>query len=138
VSLNQAQRNALASNLEQLERSLDEIERLLDSPPAGVTYIIGVDFELTTVQQIREKCCDIRGQIAEIAAAFDVPRRRLNARRVIVADLSVAWADLQDLRPPKLRRYGTVDPSLAETLSPRLERLINLVSAIQDLASRGE
>jgi hypothetical protein len=138
MSLNQPQRNALAANLEQLERSLDEFERLLDSPPAGVTYVIEVDFAPATVQQIHEKCRDLRGQIAEIAAAFDVPRRRVNVRRVIAADLTLAWVNLQDLRPSRLGGYGAVDPSLTETLAPRLERLGDLAVAIRDLASGGE
>jgi hypothetical protein len=138
VSLNQPQRNALATNLEQLERSLNEIERLLDSPPGGVTYTTEVDFSPITVEQLRARCHDLRSQIAETAAAFDLPCRRWNGRQLIVAEMSVAWVDLEDLRPPKLRRYGAVDPSLSETLAPRLERLSSLVLAIQDLASRGE
>ena len=138
VSLNQAQRNALAANLEQLERALDEFEQLLDSPPAGVTYAIEVDFAPATLQQIHEKCRDLRGQIAEVAVAFDVPRRHINVRRVIAADLTLAWVNLQDLRPSRLRGYGDVDPSLTETLTPRLDRLGELAAAIRDLASGGK
>lgn len=138
MSLNQPQRNALATNLQQLERSLNEIERLLDSPPTGVTYTTEVDFGPGTARQIRERCRDLRSQIADIAAAFELPQRRWDGRRIIVAEMSVAWADLEDMRPAKLRRYGTVDPALNETLAPRLERLIELVLTIQELASRGE
>ncbi len=138
MSLNQPQRNALATNLQQLERSLNEIERLLDSPPAGVTYTTEVGLGPATARQIRERCRDLRSQIAEIAATFELPQRRWDGRRIIVAEMSVAWADLEDMRPPKLRRYGAVDPTLNETLAPRLERLIELVLAVQELASRGE
>jgi hypothetical protein len=45
---------------------------------------------------------------------------------------------LEEIRPDRLKRYGAVDPALNETLSPGLERLIELVRAIQTLASRGE
>jgi hypothetical protein len=138
MSLNQPQRNALANNLQQLEQSLDEIERLLDSPPAGVTYTTEVDFDPPTIQCLRETCRETRGQIAEIAAAFELPQRRWDGRRIIVAEMSVAWIDLEDMRPPKLRRYGTVDPALNETLAPRLERLMELVLAMRELASPGE
>jgi hypothetical protein len=137
MGLNQPQRNALANNLQQLERSLDEIERLLDSPPTGITYTTEVDFDPPTIQRIRETCRETRGQIADIAAAFELPQHRWDGRRMIVAEMSVAWIDLEDMRPPKLRRYGTVDPDLNETLAPRLERLMELVLAMRELASRG-
>ncbi len=138
MSLNPSQRNALAVVLEQLERTLDEFDRFLDSPPAGVTYAVEVDFAPATFQQIHEKCRDLREQIAEVAATFDVPRRRINVRRVIAGDLAIAWVNLQDLRPSRLQGYGDVAPSLTETLAPRLERLGELVTAIRDLASEGE
>lgn len=38
--MNQFQRTALAVTLEQLEWSVDEIERLLDGAPAGATYVL--------------------------------------------------------------------------------------------------
>jgi hypothetical protein len=124
--------------LEQLERTLDEFEHLLDSPPAGVTYVVEVDFAPATVRQIHETCRDLREQIAEVAAAFDVRRRRVNVRRIIAGDMSIAWVNLQDISPSRLRGYGDVDPSLNETLTPRLERLSRLATALRDMASGGE
>lgn len=138
MSLNQPQRNALATSMQQLERSLDEIERLLDSPPAGISYTTEVNFGPATARQIRENCRALRRQIEDIMFAFELPQRRWNGRQIIVAEMSVAWADLEDMRPSKLRRYGAVDPALSETLAPRLERLMELVLVIQDLASQGE
>ena len=138
MSLNWSQRNVLATSLELLERSLDEIERLLDSPPAGLTYAIEVDFRPATARQIRERCRDIRGEIAEIVTAFELSQRRWDGRRMIDAEMSAAWSNLEELRLPGLRRYGAVDPALTETLVPRLERLINLVLALRQLAFERE
>lgn len=131
------QRTALAVTMEQLERSLGDVERILDDASAGATYATVVDFEPATLRQLREQCRAARRQVAEIAATFELPQGQSNARRVIVAEMSNAWAHLEDLRPPKLRRYGDVDPILNETLAPRLERLIRLVLAIEDLARSG-
>lgn len=132
--LNWLQRTALAVTLEQLERSVDEIERALDGAPAGATYIVVLDLEPATLRQIREQCAAVRRQIADIAAAFALPPRESNVRQMIVAEMSNAWAHLEDLRPSKLQRYGDVDPILDETLAPQLERLIRLVLEIEDLA----
>lgn len=136
--LNQGQRTALATNLLHLEQALDQIERLLDSPPAGATYITMVEFGPATAQQIRQLCNDLRGQVADMVIEFNLPPYHWSGRRVIVAEMGTIWANLEDLRPPKLQRYGAVDPSLVETLTPRLERLIGWVLAIQELATQGE
>jgi len=136
--LNWLQRTALAVTLEQLERSVDEIERTLDDAPAGATYVVVLDLEPSAVRQIREQCAAVRRQIADIAAAFALPQRQSNVRQMIVAEMSNAWAHLEDLRPSKLQRYGSVDPILGETLTPRLERLIRLVLAVEELARSEE
>lgn len=133
MSLNWSQRNALAASLELLEQSLDKIERLLNSPPAGLTYSVEVDFGPVTAQHIRERCRDIRSKIAEIVPAFELPKHRWDGRQMIDAEMSAAWCNLEDTRLPELRRYGTVDPALAGTLAPRLERLINLVLDLRQL-----
>lgn len=136
--LNWLQRTALGVTLEQLERSVDAIERMLDGAPAGITYTMALDLEPATLRQIREQCAAVRRQIADIAAAFALPPRQSNVRQMIVAEMSNAWAHLEDLRPSKLQRYGSVDPILNETLAPRLERLIHLVLAIDELARSRE
>jgi len=136
--LNGFQRTALAVTLEQLERSVSEIEHTINDIPAGATYSTVVDFESGTLCQIRELCQDIHCQVAEIAAAFKLPQRQLNVRQVITAEMSAAWAHLEDLRPSKLQRYGSVDPILEETLTPRLKQLIGLVLAIDELSRVGE
>lgn len=136
--LNQFQRTALAVTLEQLEQSVDEIERLLDGAPAGATYVTVVDLGPATIRQVREQCETARCQVTEMAVAFELPRRRSNVRQVIVAEMGAVWSRLEELRPSRLWRYGSVDPSLDETLAPRLERLIHLVLAIDELARRGK
>jgi len=136
--LNQFQQTALAVTLEQLERSVNEIEHMLDDTPAGAVYATIVDFQPDTLRRIRKQCQGVRRQIADMKAAFELPQRPSDARRIIVAEMSAAWAHLDDLRPSKLRRYGNVDPTLEQTLTPRLERLIHLVLTIEELACSGE
>jgi hypothetical protein len=138
MSLNQAQRDAIATTLMQLEQALDEIERLLDGPKSGVTYTTETNFGSVTTQQIRDRCTDIRDCIVDIVAAFELPHHHQDGRRIIAAEMSVAWVNLEEIRPHRLRRYGTVVPTLTETLEPRLDRLAELVRVIQVLASQGE
>jgi hypothetical protein len=137
MSLNKPQINALSTTLLQLEQALDEIEQLFSAPVTGATYTIQVDLQPVTVQHIRERCSEMRQEIAEMMAFFELPRHTWNSRRIIYAEMVVVWSNLEDMRPHKLRRYGAVDPTLNKTLAPRLEQLIQQIKAIQDLASRG-
>jgi hypothetical protein len=137
MGLNQAQQNALSTTLLHLEQALDEIEQLFIAPVTGATYTIQLDLQPATVQQIRERCAEMRHQIAEMMAFFDLPRHTRNGRRIIYAEMSAVWTNLEDMRPPKLRRYGAVDPDLITTLGPQLESLTQLVRTMQDLAGRG-
>jgi len=139
MSLNQFQQNAVATTLLQLEQSLNDIERLLDSRNSpSVTYLTEVGIAPATAQQIGEKCEELREQIAEMVTFFELPRHHWSGRQIIAAEMTSAWINLEEINPNRLHRYGAVDPTLAETLTPRLERLAQLVRAMQNLASGGE
>jgi hypothetical protein len=138
MSLNQAQRTALSTTLLHLEKALDEIEHLLDGSTVGVTYTTEVDLAPAAAQQIRERCAAIRTEMAELMERFELPSHHWYGRQIVVAEMTSTWTNLEEVRPERLRRFGAVDPTLTEILTPRLERLIQLVRAIQNLASRGE
>jgi hypothetical protein len=138
MSLNQAQRIAVSTTMLHLERSLDEIERLLAGPTNGVTYTTEVNLAPATAQQLQAVCADIRSEIAAMVERFELPPHRWYGRQVIMAEMTSTWTNLEEIRPERLRRFGAVDPTLTETLAPRLERLIQLIRDVQNLASRGE
>ncbi len=52
-----------------------------------------------------------------------------------MAEFSLLWSDLEDARPHKLRAYGAINPQAHTILGPRLQRLIDLVLAIDEVAS---
>jgi hypothetical protein len=137
MGLNQPQQIALRTTLLHLEQALDEIEQLFIAPATGATYTVQLDLQPATIQQIQARCDDMRRQIAEIMAFFELTRHVRHIRRIIYAEMVAARTNLEDMRPTKLRRYGAVDPALNETLTPRLEQLVQQVRSLQDLASRG-
>lgn len=138
MSLNQAQRIAVSTTLLHLERSLDEIERLLTGPNNGVTHTTEVNLAPATAQQIRGVCADIRSEITAMVERFELPPHHWYGRQIILAEMTSTWTNLEEIRPERLRRFGAVDPTLTETLTPGLERLVQLVWDVQNLASRGE
>ena len=104
--LNRSQRTGIAVTLEQLERAVDEIERLLDDAPAGATYVIVDDLSTDERCGLRARCRSIREQISELARAFDLPQDRSSVRQVVVAEMGVVWSRLHDLRDGDPARYG--------------------------------
>jgi len=57
-----------------------------------------------------------------------------NLLSIIKAEFSLLWCDLEDVRPQKLRNYGIVNPQAQAVLGPRIERLIQLMLSINDVA----
>jgi sulfur carrier protein ThiS len=135
--LNPPQRNAVATTLRQLEQAINSIENLLDSRNIhGATYITEVNIDPVTAQEMWQKCEEVRDQIAEIVFFFELPRQHWYDRRIIVAEMTTAWINLEETSPSRLRRYGVVDSTLTETLTPRLDHLAQLVRDIQALVNR--
>ena len=46
---------------------------------------------------------------------------------------TLLWCDLEDSRPQKLRRYGALNPQADEVLGPSIQRLIELMLAMNDV-----
>ena len=119
-----------------LERAIAETEDLLDGSQQGITYAVEADWNETSVEAMRALCRAVREHIQVLVDRFALPVQRYYARRVVVAEMSTAWANLEDTRPERLRRYGEVHPGLGPALEPHIENLIGLVLELQHQASR--
>lgn len=76
----------------------------------------------------------LQQEIATIASDYQLDEGEESFLRTITAEFTILWADLEDMRPEKLRNYGTVHPQAERFLTPRIERLIALALAISDVA----
>lgn len=136
MSLNQSQRTAVSTTILHLEQSLNEIERLLTGPNQGSTFITEVNLAPAAAHQIRAVCAEMRREIAALVKQFELPLHHWYDRQVIMAEMTSAWTNLEEVRPERLHRFGAVDPTLTQTLTPGLERLIQLIRDVQNLTSR--
>jgi hypothetical protein len=128
--LNEAQHNSLAVGLRALSHTCNEIERLLSGEQPPLLWEIENDLTEQERQRIATSLTRLRHQIQAIAAQWAVKPEVISVRRSIVAQLSVDWSDLNDLRPHTLRRYGEVDPAVAAVLQPAIEQLIATVQVL--------
>lgn len=77
----------------------------------------------------------IRQQVSRLAADYQLEVGEQHILRTMMGEFTLLWCDLEDIRPHKLRAYGTVNPQLQAVLDPPLQRLIELVLAIDGVAS---
>jgi hypothetical protein len=81
---------------------------------------------LHLVQQLREA-------VAQLAADYRLAVAEENPLSTVMAEFTLLWCDVEDVRPQKLRAYGAVNPQAAELLGPPLQRLVNLLWAVNDV-----
>ncbi len=75
----------------------------------------------------------VRQEVMQFASDYCLDVAEDNLLSIIKAEFSLLWCDLEEVRPQKLRNYGTVDPQAV--LGPPVQRLIKLMLAINDVAS---
>jgi hypothetical protein len=77
----------------------------------------------------------VREEVAKLASDYQFEVGEQHYARTISAEFSLLWSDLEDARPHKLGAYGTINPQAHTILGPRIQRLIDLVLAIDEVAS---
>jgi hypothetical protein len=131
--LNGHQRRALNSTLAHLERQLLHLEHLLHTDDHGILVQRTGQLSPATRQQLFTLFGQLRQEISALAVSQALPGAEENMRARLIGTTAVLWADLEDIRPQTLHRYGAVDPALEETIGPPIERLIQGVLAIEAL-----
>lgn len=135
--LNESQRRSLSTVLRRVELAAWRLEERLsrETPPqlALTRFTHPPDAAQRTalvhlVQYVRQ-------QVADLATDYHLPVVEENVIRSILGEFTLLWCDLEDSRPQKLRRYGAIHPQADDVLGPRITRLIELVLAIDGVAS---
>jgi hypothetical protein len=93
-------------------------------------------------QEQRVRLSDLVGQaralIATLAERFGLKHETSDLAREAHGRLVGMWTALEDTRSRKLRRYGRVDPALSAALDPEIQKLVDLVLAMDEvLFARG-
>ena len=136
MSLNSAQTESLAVVLRRLEHALLQLRQNLRRPPepGWLTHYTPIAPEIGARLEARIE--PMLAEIERLADAFDLQPEAVDLQRQAASEMVVAWADLTDTLSPKLRRYGPVDPALAQSLDPHLRALIQQTSEIGQLLAR--
>src|SRR5438067_10023666 len=134
MSLNAAQALSLATSLRVLEERCDQMQRLVaGAVHDGALHRIIQDIPVDTRWVLRDHLASLRGDIAQMAADFQLTGGPQSARQMLVALLAASWQDLEDERPAKLRRYGPVDAAVIPSLDVSVSQIIACIKEIQIL-----
>ena len=136
MSLNQNQERAVAIRLRLLEERLAIIGRLMDQDERGRLYRRDrAPFSAEQRARMEALMVEIRAEIAHVADTFGLASEEQDAARRIIGLLGITWEGLGDVRAGRLRGLGDVDPELQVLLNPSVERLMQLVLALQETAT---
>jgi hypothetical protein len=132
MGLNADQRRSLTVALRLVERALHDITLAVDGSWSGALTGTETVLDPATRDDLLALIAAAGRQIAALANEWELAPERRDSRGAITAALSSCWEMLEDTRPEKLRRYGPVDPAVAERLGPQIAALVELVHAMQD------
>ncbi len=144
MGLNEAQERSVAVTLERLEKTLALADRLLDHPESGRMWQMALDLDDDHRAQLHSLRATAQTLLVDIADAYRLPVTEESVRQHLAGALATSWANLEDVRPTKLSRYGAVDPAAVTPLDAALEQLIQVVFVMvtlcqppDELSSRG-
>jgi len=132
--LNDAQRVSLITGLRLFEKHLRQADAWLQGHEEhGILYRRRLDLAPELRAAARVQVAAALTRVAALAERFDLLATEDSLTATIASQMSADWANLCDMRSDKLRRYGPVDPRLAETLDADIDALGQLALALTGL-----
>jgi hypothetical protein len=135
--LNENHRRVLTNTIRRVELAAWRLEEQLtrgESPQLALTRFIhppGPQQRSALLQLAQQ----LRREIAQLASDYDLEMGEQDLLRTIMAEFSLLWSDLEEAKTQKLRAYGTINPQAHTILGPRIQRLVDLVLAIDGVAN---
>jgi len=86
-------------------------------------------------EQIRAGLHQLQGLITSLVKKYDLQPSKRNLRRILASDVSQIWIALEDSRPLRIRGYGAMPPSCAESLEADLQEMLQVANELRALLS---
>jgi hypothetical protein len=135
--LNDNQHRSLSVTLQRVEMAAWRLEETLTRqhlPQLALTRMIN-PFNEQQQETLLALARLLRQDIAWLTQAYDLAASEQNVSRMVMAEFTLLWSDLEDVRPRKLSRYGSVQSTLHQFLDPQLQHLLQLVLTIDAVGS---
>ena len=139
MNLGSNHRRVLGVRFSQLEERLSEIERLLTVHSEESLFGRRVDrISAEEKSELTKLLGEAREELRDMDQVLRLDFGEYSNRAQVQSLLAFAWSDLEDTRPQKLAGYGQVPPEAESFLSPRIQRLIDLVLTMSSVLSGGD
>lgn len=130
--LNEGQRGRLKATFLLLEKGMDEIEAILNTPSSQGLFLHHVDdLSGETRDTIRAAARQVRGRLRELKRRFCFPAEVELKSRQIFGKTPVLWETALDATAQSLKQYGPVSEELPAVLDPVLEEIGRLLLAME-------
>jgi hypothetical protein len=134
--MNQAQRTSVFVALRTFEQYLRQLDRWLQGLEAdGILYKYKMDLLPQKRALMQQKITAGLALVEELAQALQLEPEIIDLVGSVRGQMSESWANLIDSRAARLRRYGEVDPGLAQPLDHVLDRMVQIAAYLSQLAS---
>jgi hypothetical protein len=111
-------------------RSLNLLEDR--NSPAAMNVIEGSVTE-SEREQIKTGLVQLQSLIASFIRKYDLRPSKKNLRRILASDVSQIWIALENSRPARIRGYGAMPASSAESLEADLQEMLQVASKLSSL-----
>lgn len=111
--------------------------RMLDlladrNSPAAMKTVEGSVTESES-ERIRAVLLQLQTLIASFVRKCDLQPSKKNLRRILASDVSQIWVTLEDSRPARIKGYGAMPVSTAESLEADLQEMLLLAGKLRAL-----
>ncbi len=127
-------RRVIASGMLVVDAAAVRILDLLEdrNSPTAMKVIEGSVTESES-EQARASLLQLQALIASFVRKYDLQPSKKNLRRILAADVSQIWVALEDSRPVRIRGYGAMPISSAESLEADLQEMLLLANRLRAL-----
>jgi len=132
--LNESQSRSLAVVLRSIEETVDSIEASLDQEVAEhILYCVINPYTPEEQREMRQVIAHLREVLRRCRDRWGLAREVQRLDVEVSSSSSIFWANLEDRRPEKMRRYGEVPKAVWADLDHDVEDLIGLVVRLGDV-----
>jgi len=134
--LNEWQKGRLRATLLLIEKGIDEIETILETPPTQGLFRQQIDdLSGETRETIRVTVGQIRKSLAELKRRFLLPAETEMKSRLIFGKTPILWEIALGATSKSLAAYGRVSAELPALLDPTLEEISGLLMTMERLVA---
>jgi hypothetical protein len=132
--LSEGHRRVIGSGMLIVDAALVRMLNLLENRTAAAAMnVIEGGVSGQDRNYIRTRLQELQALIVRFVHKYDLQPSRRNLRRMLAADASQIWVTLEDCRPSRMRGYGAMSASSAESLETDVQNMLLIANELRRL-----